>query len=170
MKTEKITFPEFKKWLKNFVISKKGRLPDVSDWREIKTMMDSVDVSTPARCTDCGGYMHHNICISCSPAKRTQNSITEACDKIAAKCKFLSVGVTHVNTNKLVDEIIEKAIANVEDKLYIKPTTVHNCGIPHNSLIDKTEIDMNSYMSFTGSELLRGDNTWKAAEFVSQFE
>lgn len=38
-----ITFEEFKSWLTGLVVGKKGELPDVDDWREIKAMMDRVE-------------------------------------------------------------------------------------------------------------------------------
>lgn len=37
-----MTFSEFKKWLTQLVIDKKGALPDLNDWKVIKEKLDSV--------------------------------------------------------------------------------------------------------------------------------
>lgn len=39
---ETITFNEFKAWLTGLVVGKKGALPDIDDWKQIKKMMDKV--------------------------------------------------------------------------------------------------------------------------------
>ena len=39
---EKITFSEFQAWLTGLIRGKNGAIPDLDDWRMIKTMMDRV--------------------------------------------------------------------------------------------------------------------------------
>lgn len=41
-----ITIDEFKTWLNNLIIDKKGALPDLADWKDIKEMLDKVGKST----------------------------------------------------------------------------------------------------------------------------
>ena len=39
---EVITFDEFKAWLTGLIVGKRGALPDLEDWKQIKKMMDKV--------------------------------------------------------------------------------------------------------------------------------
>lgn len=39
---EEISFNEFKAWLTGLIRGKRGQLPDVEDWKQIKVMMDKV--------------------------------------------------------------------------------------------------------------------------------
>ena len=40
MNQETITFQEFKAWLTGLIVGKRGVLPDLDDWKEIKKMLD----------------------------------------------------------------------------------------------------------------------------------
>ena len=40
---EKITLSEFKAWLAGLILGKKGALPDLEDWKQIKVMLDKVE-------------------------------------------------------------------------------------------------------------------------------
>ena len=40
---EKITLGEFKAWLAGLILGKKGILPDLEDWKQIKIMLDKVE-------------------------------------------------------------------------------------------------------------------------------
>ncbi len=42
LKRKGITFDEFKAWVNQLIVDKKGALPDLNDWKEIKKMMDKV--------------------------------------------------------------------------------------------------------------------------------
>jgi len=42
-----ITFQQFKEWLIQFVIEKGGPVPDYDDWKQIKMMLDKVEVYNP---------------------------------------------------------------------------------------------------------------------------
>ncbi len=39
---ETITFNEFRAWLTGLIVGKKGTLPDLDDWKQIKAMLDKV--------------------------------------------------------------------------------------------------------------------------------
>ena len=39
---ETITFDEFRAWLTGLIVGKRGALPDLDDWKQIKQMMDKV--------------------------------------------------------------------------------------------------------------------------------
>lgn len=41
-KDKTITFSEFKSWLTGLIVAKKGALPDLEDWKEIKNQLDNV--------------------------------------------------------------------------------------------------------------------------------
>lgn len=43
MNKETITFGEFRSWLTGLILGKRGALPDLDDWKEIKKMMDKVE-------------------------------------------------------------------------------------------------------------------------------
>ncbi len=40
---EEITFNEFKAWLTGLIRGKRGQLPDLEDWKQIKVMVDKVE-------------------------------------------------------------------------------------------------------------------------------
>jgi len=40
---EEITFNEFRAWLTGVLRGKRGQLPDLNDWKQIKIMMDKVE-------------------------------------------------------------------------------------------------------------------------------
>jgi len=40
---EEISFNEFKAWLTGLIRGKRGQLPDLEDWKQIKVMMDKVE-------------------------------------------------------------------------------------------------------------------------------
>jgi hypothetical protein len=44
---EKITFKEFKAWLVGLIRGKRGAIPDLQDWKQIKKMMDKVQEAEP---------------------------------------------------------------------------------------------------------------------------
>lgn len=48
LKRKCITIDEFKSWLNELVANKKGALPDLNDWKNIKEMLDKVRSGTPA--------------------------------------------------------------------------------------------------------------------------
>lgn len=41
---EEISFNEFKAWLTGLIHGKRGQLPDLEDWKQIKVMMDKVEL------------------------------------------------------------------------------------------------------------------------------
>lgn len=45
---DSITFEQFKTWLTQLIVEKKGQVPDVNDWKQIKQMMDKVAPDTAA--------------------------------------------------------------------------------------------------------------------------
>jgi len=40
---EEITFNEFRAWMTGLIRGKRGSLPDLEDWKQIKVMMDKVE-------------------------------------------------------------------------------------------------------------------------------
>ncbi len=42
LKRKRVTVDEFKAWLNQLIINKKGALPDLQDWKSIKEMLDKV--------------------------------------------------------------------------------------------------------------------------------
>ena len=44
-KCEEITFNEFRAWMTGLIRGKRGALPDLEDWKQIKIMMDKVEES-----------------------------------------------------------------------------------------------------------------------------
>jgi len=47
---EQITFIEFRTWLSGLIKQKHGALPDLDDWKQIKVMLDIVDVNISRQC------------------------------------------------------------------------------------------------------------------------
>lgn len=56
-KRKGITIDEFKSWLNDLVTNKKGALPDLHDWKEIKEMLDKVRVGSYDEDDDRSGYV-----------------------------------------------------------------------------------------------------------------
>lgn len=51
-----MTLAEFKTWLNNLVVSKKGALPDLTDWKNIKETLDKVRAEPIQNDLDLSGY------------------------------------------------------------------------------------------------------------------
>lgn len=175
IENKNITFTEFKKWLKNFVISKGGKLPSVADWRVIKTKMDSVIEHdyldcADANCTNCGqDFMtsknfHNQIEIN--------NQVAEKCEELYKKVKFATIGTHDDGTSKkiITVQILNNAIEGMNKQLYVEPSTMHNCGIQYKNLMEDTPIDTNIHKEAELAMQWGFDNARWDTSYFSQFE